>query len=121
MDRIMIHFGIAISSTGDRSPLITAGTVGLYTTAAVSVGLAFFAISRWRGAVRALAWCFLLMGFSLLTRLDSFWRTILPVPIQITSYAHTLIVALPPFILAAVVRSQHSERAVSDTQGSPNV
>jgi hypothetical protein len=104
MDRIMIHFGVAISGTGDRSALLTAGAVGIFATAGLSVALAFFAIPRWSSGVRALSWCFLVMGLSLLTRLDSFWRTALPVPMQITSYAHTLLFALPPFILAAMLR-----------------
>ena len=109
MDRIMIHFGVAISGTGDHSALLTAGTVGIFATAALSVALAFFAIPRWSSGVRALSWCFLVMGLSLLTRLDSFWRTVLPIPMQITSYAHTLVFALPPFILAVVLRRTRLE------------
>ena len=106
-DEIAMFFdhSLSIISEGGHSVIVSAGTVGLYITAIASVALAFFGIPRWRSGTRVLSWCFLLMGISLLTRLiPAYWDRLLPWHIQVTSYTVPLIWALPPFILAAVLR-----------------
>ncbi len=87
-----------------HSPILTAGVVGVYITAIASLPIAF-AVPRWRAAATALSWCFLLMGLSLLTHMyNGYWNRYLSLTIQIINYARPLCFALPPLILAAILR-----------------
>ena len=82
----------------------TAGTFGIFITATVSVALTFF-VPRWPAASVLLFWSFLLMGLSLLTRLQmSYWLSSLPFRIWVPSYAADICFALPPLIMAAILR-----------------
>lgn len=97
--------GLSIIGEGGDSALVSAGTFGIYISAVASVVVAFFGIPRWRAGTRVLSWSFLVMGLSLLTRLvPAYWTRLLPWHIQVTSYVVPLILALPPFIMAAILR-----------------
>jgi hypothetical protein len=107
-DWLAMHFnrGLAIISETGHSWLLTAGDVGVFATAALSIPLAFFAVPRWRMGARLLSFCMLLMGLSLLARLeDTFvWQQYLSIFIQLGSGARTICFALPPLILAAMLQ-----------------
>ena len=93
-----------IAETG-HSSITTAGTIGIYATAVLSLFIALFALPRWRFGVSALSWCFLLMGISLLTRLVGDWSLrYLGWYIQVPSYISTICFALPPLIMFAFLR-----------------
>lgn len=109
--------GLSIIGEGGHSALVSAGTVGVYIAAVTSVVVAFFGIPRWRAGTRALSWCLLVMGLSLLTRLvPAYWDRLLPWHIQVTSYVVPLIFALPPFILAAILRQPLIEAELQCTR-----
>ena len=103
-----MHFnrGLAIIGETGHSWLLTAGDVGLFVTAGLSIPLAFFAVPRWRIGARLLSWCFLLMGLSLLARLEEtfVWQQYLSIFIQLNSGARTVCWALPPLILGAMLQ-----------------
>jgi hypothetical protein len=102
--------GLAISAEGGHSAIISAGIAGLYISSVASVALAFFAIPRWRFGVRALSWCFLLMGVSLLTKfVECWWLRYLGWYIQVPAYISAICFALPPLILAAILRQPFVE------------
>jgi hypothetical protein len=109
--------GLSIIGETGQSALVTAGTVGIYITAPASVVLAFFALPRWRVGARALSSCFFVMGLCLLTRfVDSFSMRLLPWDIQVSAYLHTVMLALPPFILAAVLGQPIIEEELQRTR-----
>jgi hypothetical protein len=109
--------GLSIIGEGGHSALVNAGTIGIYITAVASVVVAFLGIPRWRAGTRALSWCFLIMGLSLLTRLvPAYWDRLLPWHIQVTSYVVPLIFALPPFILAVMLRQPLIEAELQRTR-----
>ena len=117
-DALAMRFDPGLGITGEtgHSAIITAGTVGIYVTAAISVALAFFGVHRWRYGVRALSWCFLLMGLSLLTRLDQcWWLRFLGWYTQIPAYVSTVCFSLPPLIMAAVLRQSSVEKELQRT------
>jgi hypothetical protein len=94
--------GLAVIAEQGHSVIVTAGIIGIYVTSLASVAIAFFAIPRWRFGARALAWCFLLMGVSLLTKLvECWWLRYLGWYVQVPSYISAICFSLPPLILAA--------------------
>ena len=108
--------GLGYVPQGWPSVLVRAGAVGVYVTAAASVALAFLCLPRWRWGSRMLFWCFLLMGLSLLTRVTlAYWGRALPWEIQINSRVFPFIFAMPPFILAAIIRHPVIETEIQRT------
>jgi len=96
-----------LAMASPREPLKTmaAGVIGIYTTVAASMVIAFGLIPRSRFGASALFWCFILMALSLLNR----WALILAIPyasrlVQLTALAWQFSVALPPLIVALLIR-----------------
>ena len=83
--------GRSVIYESGTSQLLTAGEVGLYASSVASVGLAFFAIPRWRRGVQALGWCYVIMWLSLLTRLETMFWIRDDRFIQITDCIHSLL------------------------------
>ena len=109
--------GLGYIGEGWHSVLVKAGAVGVYVSAVASVVVGFLCIPRWRSGTRTLSWCFLLMGLSLLTRLiPAYWNRVLPWSIHINSYVAPLIFAMPPFILAAILRHRVIETEIQRTR-----
>ena len=93
-----------------------ARAAGIYISAVASVVVVFFGVPRRPAGSRVLSWCFVVMGVSLLADVvAALWDRRLPWYMQVTSYAHPLIVALPPFILAAVLRLPKIQAALHRT------
>jgi hypothetical protein len=89
---------------------------GIYISAIASIIVVFFAVPRWPAGTRILSWCFVVMGVSLLADLaEGLWVRLLPWYTQVTTYAHPLILALPPFILAAMLRLPKIETDLQPT------
>ncbi|SRR5260370_983415 len=104
LDMRLNHSSAVTAETGN-SWLITAGTLGIYVASVLSVLIACFGVPRWRFGGRALSWCFLLMGASLLTRLEQcWWMRQIEWHIQVPCYISTACFALPPFIVFAFLR-----------------
>jgi hypothetical protein len=105
--RYVVHPNAELAAfRGSEASWVTAGVIGLYVTAAASVIFAY-AIPRWPAGVVALSWCFLLMGLSLLNH----WVVIALMKygsafMQLSAFAWTWVFALPPLILAALLRQR---------------
>ena len=94
-----------IGEGGNPYGIFTVGAVAIYIAALACIIIVFVAIPRWSAGSRILSWSFVLMGLGVLTGLvEGYAVSRLPWHIQITTYAHPLILALPPFILATVLR-----------------
>ena len=111
--------GLGYVGEGWHSVLVKGAAVGVYVSAVASVVVGFLCIPRCRSGSRVLSWCFLLMGLSLLTRLiPAYWNRALPSFFQINSYVFPFIFAMPPFILAAILRYPAIETEIQRTRRS---
>jgi hypothetical protein len=118
VDWLELHFRHTsiIGETG-ISPVLTAGQVGIYITVPLSLVLVFALIPRWHAGVRALSWCFFVMGICVLTHLVELgWLHSLSFFTQFSSGAQTLCFSLPAFILAAVLRHPAIYRMFTSNQ-----
>jgi|SRR5438552_2040326 len=116
---MFFDFGLSYIGEGGYSVLMKAGTVGVYISAVASVVVGFLCIPRWRLGTRSLSWCFVLMVLSLLTRLiPAYWNSALPWFFRINAYVFPLIIAMPPFILAAILRHPVIETEIQRTRWS---
>jgi hypothetical protein len=102
---MFFDFGLSYVGQGGYALLMRAGAVGVHISAFASVVVAFLCIPRWRSGTALLSWCLLLMVLSLLSRLGpAYWNPALPWVFRITSDVFPLIFAMPPFILAIILR-----------------
>jgi hypothetical protein len=118
VDWLELHFRHTsiIYETGS-SPLLTVGQVGIYSTVLLSLVLVFALIPRWHAGIRALSWCFFVMGICVLTQLVELgWLRHLSFFTQSSSAARTFCFSLPAFILAAVLRHPAVYRLFTSNQ-----
>src|ERR1700736_827177 len=102
---MFFDFGLSYVGQGGYAVLMRAAAVGVHVSAIASVVVAFLCIPRWQSGTRMLSWCFLLMVVSVLIRLiPAYWNSALPWFFRINAYVFPLIIAMPPFILAAILR-----------------
>jgi hypothetical protein len=95
----------------DTSRLTLAGEFGVYITAPVAMLIVFVAVPRFRWGVRALSWCFLLLGICVLTNLyHGYSNRYLSAVVQIKSYCQELSFSLAPTIIGILLRHRFVAR-----------
>jgi hypothetical protein len=121
---VAAHFGIANASFGrGYASSISAEQIGSYVTALAAVLIVFFAVPRFRWGVRALSWCFLIMGAFLLSNLrECFWSRVddPSFVMQIECFGRELSFASPALVLGLILRYRFVEEELRPPNG-PNV